>query len=825
MKYLRIMGGISIALFFALPPVFFAQTTIHVPADAPTIQGGINAANNGDTVLVAPGTYPENISFNGKSITVKSSAGPAQTTIVGQINGAESPVPNAATVTFSSGETRSSVISGFTISTASFSAYSDSNGIYIFEANPTITNNIITNNTGYGIQLYFGGALISGNTISNTSTGYEASLGPDCDYETGSGIGGGGAWDFDIDIENNVIENNVAPCQGGGIYLNAPPVTTIANNIIKNNQGLTQGGGIYMQNVATFPITVAQNLIYGNFAAENGGGMTISIPAVSIPNPMGPLNFLITSNTITGNSIAPIAALTGYFDNGSQIAFDGYVSQVGMFNNIVASADSYATIACNPEFEDLSLEPPVANYNDILNSSGLESGGWCTTPAGGIGNISANPQFSNVAQNNYQPVAGSPVIDAGFNAAPGLQSQDINGNPRIQNATGMAVATVDMGAYELSGVPDSRGATQTSFSVNPANSMYGQGVTLSAGVTATGGVSAGTVTFLDDWTPISQSNVNASGLAALTTSQLAVGTHWIVAEYSGTTGLDQSVSAAESVAVQGITTTTTVTVSPNPIYISQQITILANVSSAVAGMSGTISFVDYYQGLPVTLGSSPIGANGTASLTVSNLSDGTNDIEAVYSGDSGHASSTSSLVALSVEDFYAYVSGNSLTVTVPAGQTGSGGIFVDAYGGLSGTITFTCSTPSTMNGASCSAASIQLNGTANEPTTFSVSTTARTTAELSPTARRGQRRFPILWSGALLLLCFSARRRCSRFLFLILLIPLALTSASCGGGGGGGGGGGTGPVNTGTPAGTYTITFNATIGPLTHSFTGTVVVQ
>jgi hypothetical protein len=54
----------------------FAQQTIHVPADQPTIQKAINVAANGDTVLVAPGTYVENIDFSGKVITVVSSNGP-----------------------------------------------------------------------------------------------------------------------------------------------------------------------------------------------------------------------------------------------------------------------------------------------------------------------------------------------------------------------------------------------------------------------------------------------------------------------------------------------------------------------------------------------------------------------------------------------------------------------------------------------------------------------------------------------------------------------------------------------------------------------------
>ena|SRR5882762_8467466 len=58
-----------------------AATTIHVPADQPTIQAAISAAQNGDTILVSPGTYAENIDFIGKAITVKSTNG-AKVTII-----------------------------------------------------------------------------------------------------------------------------------------------------------------------------------------------------------------------------------------------------------------------------------------------------------------------------------------------------------------------------------------------------------------------------------------------------------------------------------------------------------------------------------------------------------------------------------------------------------------------------------------------------------------------------------------------------------------------------------------------------------------------
>lgn len=84
-----------------------AQNTIKVPTDQPTIQAAINAAHTGDTILVAPGTYFENIDFKGKAITVISSDGAAKTIIDG---GAKT-----STVIFKTSELRNSVLSGFTV--------------------------------------------------------------------------------------------------------------------------------------------------------------------------------------------------------------------------------------------------------------------------------------------------------------------------------------------------------------------------------------------------------------------------------------------------------------------------------------------------------------------------------------------------------------------------------------------------------------------------------------------------------------------------------------------------------------------------------------
>ena len=63
MKYLAV-------LFFLFNSIF--ATTIYIPIDFPTIQDGINESTDGDTIIVNPGTYYENLVLN-KEVVLKSS--------------------------------------------------------------------------------------------------------------------------------------------------------------------------------------------------------------------------------------------------------------------------------------------------------------------------------------------------------------------------------------------------------------------------------------------------------------------------------------------------------------------------------------------------------------------------------------------------------------------------------------------------------------------------------------------------------------------------------------------------------------------------------
>ena len=112
---------------------------IHVPTEQSTIQAGINASVNGDTLLVAPGTYYEHINFYGKAILVKSEAG-AESTIIEKV------YDGLPIVKFNSGESNNSVLDGFTIQNAN-NASQYGGGVFCTESSPTIRNNILRKNS------------------------------------------------------------------------------------------------------------------------------------------------------------------------------------------------------------------------------------------------------------------------------------------------------------------------------------------------------------------------------------------------------------------------------------------------------------------------------------------------------------------------------------------------------------------------------------------------------------------------------------------------------------------------------------------------------
>jgi len=210
----------TLIVFMVFSPLVFANI-INVPADIDSIQGGINLAINGDTVLVNEGTYYENINFKGKAITVAS-----HFLIDGDTNHIDSTIidgrhhgnPDSGSVVyFVSGEDTNSVLMGFTITEGTGTKGVSTIGF--------------TFRLGGGICCFnSGGRLVSNKIINNSLT---------TDFKAfGGGIGAGDigstAW---IILEENQIMNNLVNgadgAYGGGVELTCNG--KIINNTISNN--------------------------------------------------------------------------------------------------------------------------------------------------------------------------------------------------------------------------------------------------------------------------------------------------------------------------------------------------------------------------------------------------------------------------------------------------------------------------------------------------------------------------------------------------------------------------------------------------------------
>jgi len=270
-------------LLFSLTAVCPAATDriIYVdddgPADFNTIQAAIDDCNDGDTVLVAPGTYTgdgnRDIDFKGKAITVISEEGP-QTCII-DCNGTVDEYHRG--FYFHNGEDANSVLQGFTISsgyTVKCPMYTGG-GIYCDKSSPRIENCIVTANKarhGGGIACIDSHAVIANCIICNNIASINPIYWSAIDY-SGSG---GGIYFYSYKNEkpiliNCIVAGNGASYNGGGISCDRGN-TIISNCTIYGNRtgDWGRGGGITSGTAGagyTYTEVIVHNcIIWGNTA-------------------------------------------------------------------------------------------------------------------------------------------------------------------------------------------------------------------------------------------------------------------------------------------------------------------------------------------------------------------------------------------------------------------------------------------------------------------------------------------------------------------------------------------------------------------------------
>jgi hypothetical protein len=523
--------------------------------------------------------------------TFPDTASPA--TDAGQIRGA-----NSYHTVVLSGASENTLIDGFTITAGQADAANPDSfnqqggGVLVYNGVPRLSNLIVIGNTAR----YGGGGIM---VWENGQDPIEWLTQPVLTHLSirgntafyGGGIAFGGAESQHPDICGS-LEN-----------------VTLANN----STGTGYGGGLnsrWCKDLRLTNVTITQNEVNAN-----GGGWFDDYSNITMVNV-----------TIGGNN-----ALGGE-------EFLGYGSQVKGYNSILWSSNP------NTVYDPTGEATLDFTYSDISGPEG--------TVFPGEGNINADPLLGELGDYGGSTLTlplnpGSPAIDtADLDHCPAF---DQRGVVRPQG-TGC-----DMGAYEV------RPFAMTTISLvslyNP--SVAGQTIELVATVNAeapsSGAVTEGVITFYEDTTVLGSGAPDENGrLSLVMIDGLPVGKHNLSAVFSGSDHFEKAVSEPLEQTVNRAQTTVSITSSPNPSKIGEDVTFTATVAVSAPGKgipTGLVTFVELASGISYDV---PL-VDSVATLTLPILQAGEHTWNVRYQGDANFLDSIAEGFVQEVENYYLYL--------------------------------------------------------------------------------------------------------------------------------------------------------------------------
>jgi len=362
---------------------------IYVPADAPTIQIAIVKAAPFDTIIVAPGTYSEAISFGGKVITVQRTNPNDPSVVTATIINAGG---LGSVVTFSGGEDQvNTVLDGFTITGGTI-------GIDAHSSRAVIRRCVIRDNSSYGIY-QADGTIEDSQVLNNNSYGLS-----DCDGTIRRCVirnnYSAGLWECDGTLIDSRVESTR---QGNG-------VSGGSVDILRCVIAFNSGAGVTVVNTYhTGDIEqsyIVANASYGIYGAGGDAGLV--------------RNCVIAGNRESGLLSSRKHVLNTTVTGNRRYGFDGHtgtIRHVILWDNVQGALVGSTT--------------PL--FSGTANPYFVQPGFW--------------DQLNNVwVDGDYHLTQNSPYINAGdpnYPNDPNRTTEDIDGNPRIVGVR------VDIGAYEF----------------------------------------------------------------------------------------------------------------------------------------------------------------------------------------------------------------------------------------------------------------------------------------------------------------------------------------------------------------------------------------
>ena len=383
-------------------------TLLNVPSVFPSIQFAIDVSSDDDTILVAPGTYYENLNLSNKSVFLVSNfffnndTSYIASTI---IDGNQSDdVVIFGVPPWGDSHSANSILVGFTIKNGN-----GDGAISIYHASPTLSNLIITENfSSYG-TINFNSGFGGGNLLTEANLSNITIVN---NYGIGNGVGGIYFGKNNSSSLNNItIVNNT----GRGTCYFRPQdsqylITLTDSKIIGNTStGNYEGGGItnWSGNAILKNIVIASNTSSGN---NNTGGGVVTYNNIYPNSKLIFNNVTITNNHVTTNNTSAGGIFFGTTNNSGSNAI--------LKNSIISSnTGNYGVYVASGN--------PLINYSDSYNNENGNfyiSNQWLgvnvTTNTNGDScdvyyNIQEDPLFVDIVNGDYNLQATSPCIDAG----------------------------------------------------------------------------------------------------------------------------------------------------------------------------------------------------------------------------------------------------------------------------------------------------------------------------------------------------------------------------------------------------------------------------